>query len=146
MKKLLLTMTRAPFLIGFGGMLYYNFEILCRGYSHISMIFCGGLSFYSIGLLNETKKKNLSFFAQMFLGGIIITIYEFITGIIVNIRLHLNVWDYSNLPLNYKGQICFPFSLLWVILSGICIVLDDYIRYLFFGKRKPSYQLFHRKK
>lgn len=142
MKKLFIYMTRAPFLISVGGMLYYNFEILYRGYSHISMFFCGGLSFYSIGLLNETKKKSLSFLSQMFLGGAIITCYEYITGIIVNLKLHLNVWDYSNVPLNYKGQICLIYSLFWVFLSGICIVLDDYIRYLFFGKRKPSYHLF----
>ena len=39
------------FLISFGGMAYFNFEILFRGYSHISMIICGGLCFYTIGLL-----------------------------------------------------------------------------------------------
>lgn len=146
MKKSLLFMTKAPFLISFGGMLYYNFEILCRGYSHISMFLCGGLSFYSIGLLNETKKKRLSFLMQMVLGGVIITSYEYITGVIVNIRLHLNVWDYSHIPLNYKGQICFVFSLLWFFLSAVCIVLDDYIRYLLFGKEKPHYQWNHPKK
>lgn len=43
------------FLISFGGMAYFNFEILFRGYSHISMIICCGLCFYTIGLLNEGK-------------------------------------------------------------------------------------------
>ena len=28
------------FLISFGGMAYFNFEILYRGYSHVSMIIC----------------------------------------------------------------------------------------------------------
>ena len=83
------------FLISFGGMVYFNFEILYRGYSHISMIICGGLSFYTIGLLNEGKKWHPSFLLQMILGSLIIISYEYLTGVIVNIYLKLHVWDYS---------------------------------------------------
>ena len=56
--------------------------------------------------------------------------------------LHLNVWDYSNMPLNVLGQICLPFSLLWVIIAIGAIILDDYIRYCFFDEEKPRYKLF----
>ena len=132
---------RALFLISTGGMSYYNFEILFRGYSHVSMILCGGLSFYTIGLLNEHPNKNISFLFQMLSGSLIITAYEFITGVIVNLQLHLNVWDYSRMPLNIKGQICLPFTILWFFLTPICIVLDDYIRYGLFGRKKPKYIL-----
>lgn len=44
---------------------------------------------------------------------IIITLLEFVFGIIFNIFLGMNVWDYSNVPLNIMGQICLPFSLIW---------------------------------
>lgn len=135
---------QAIFLICTGGMTYYNFEILFRGFSHISMFLCGGLSFYTIGTLNESPRRHFSFLFQMFLGSIIITGYEFITGIIVNLHMHLNVWDYSKIPLNIKGQICLPFSILWFFLSPICIVVDDYIRYGLFGQDKPDYS-FHYK-
>lgn len=135
---------QAIFLICTGGMTYYNFEILFRGFSHISMFLCGGLSFYTIGTLNESPRRHFSFLFQMFLGSIIITGYEFITGIIINLHMHLNVWDYSKIPLNIKGQICLPFSILWFFLSPICIVVDDYIRYGLFGQDKPDYS-FHYK-
>lgn len=132
---------RPFFLISTGGMVYYNFEIFYRGFSHVSMFICGGLSFYCIGLLNETKKVKLSFPMQMFLGSLIITGFELITGYIVNIRMGLQVWDYSALPMNYRGQICLIFSVIWFFLSPICIISDDYLRYLLFGREKPKYHL-----
>ena len=52
----------------------------------------------------------------------------------------MNVWNYSALPLNIMGQICLPFSLLWLLLSGVIIVVDDYIRYKFFNEKKPKYK------
>ena len=128
------------FLISTGGMAYYNFEIFYRGFSHISMFLCGGLSFYGIGLLNENKKVKLSFPAQMALGSIIITSLEYITGYIVNIKMGLDVWDYSSQPFNYRGQICLLFSVIWFFLSPICIIGDDYLRYLLFGREKPKYR------
>lgn len=53
--------------------------------------------------------------------------------------LGLGIWDYSNMPFNILGQICLPFSLLWVVLSACAIVIDDYERYWFFGEEKPYY-------
>ncbi len=55
---------RPLFLISTGGMFYYNFEIFCIGYSHLSMFLCGGVCFYSVGLLNEQKRIPLSFLSQ----------------------------------------------------------------------------------
>ena len=53
-----------------------------------------------------------------------ITCIELIAGIVVNIILGWNVWDYSDIPFNFKGQICLFYSLLWFFLcfpvSGIC--------------------------
>ena len=88
------------FLISFGGIAYFNFEILFRGYSLICMIICGGLCFYTIGLLNEGKNWHPSFLFQMILGSLIIITYEYLTGVIVNIYLNLHVWDYSKVPFN----------------------------------------------
>ena len=44
-----------------------------------------------------------------------ITLVELVTGLLVNRDYH--VWDYRKLPLNYRGQICLPFTLLWVPIS-----------------------------
>jgi len=77
---------------------------------------------------------------QVLIGvGIILTL-EFISGCIVNLWLNLNVWDYSNMPLNLLGQICLPFALLWIPLAFLAILLDDHLRYNWFGEEKPRYR------
>ena len=45
------------------------------------------------------------------------------------------------MPGNLLGQICPQFALLWVALSALAIVLDDIIRWRFFGEDKPHYSL-----
>lgn len=130
------------FLFIIGGVVYYSMEMLFRGYSHYSMAILGGICFIACGLLNELLSWDTSLLLQGLIGSGIITVLEFLTGVLVNMILHLNVWDYSNMPLNVLGQICLPFSLLWVIIAIGAIILDDYIRYCFFDEEKPRYKLF----
>lgn len=137
-RKLLL---KYLFLFLVGGAIYCVIELLYRGYTHPSMYILGGLCFIVCGLFNEIFEWSTPLLIQMLLSSIAITILEFITGVIVNLILHLNVWDYSNLPFNLLGQICLPFCLIWFFLSLIGIVLDDYIRYYFFNEEKPQYKL-----
>ena len=75
----------------------------------------------------------------MLIGGTLITIAEFITGCIVNLWLGWNVWNYTTL--DFLGQISVGSSILWFFLSGFGIILDDYIRYFFFGEEKPRYKI-----
>lgn len=113
------------FMFGSG---YVITEMLFRGYSHLSMFILGGICGLLIGLINEyTPKMNI--WLQMLLGTFIITALEFVCGYIVNIKLGLNIWDYSNLKFNFMGQICLQFSTCWFILSYFAIRLDDYFRY-----------------
>ena len=109
------------------GISYYLLEILWRGYSHWTMIIVGGLCGLLIGLINEITPK-INTILQMLLGSVIVTIIEFVTGYIINIKLDLNIWDYSNLRFNILGQISLLFSMLWFFLSYIVIKLDDCIR------------------
>ena len=109
------------------GISYYLLEILWRGYSHWTMIVVGGLCGLLIGLINEITPK-MNTVLQMLLGSIIVTIIEFVTGYIINIKLDLNIWDYSNLKFNILGQVSLLFSILWFFLSYIVIKLDDCIR------------------
>lgn len=124
-----------------GGLVYIGIEIGFRGYTHWSMFILGGLCLVIVGLLNEVPlfPKNFGLIPQGILGSIVITILEFITGLIVNVWLGWDIWDYSDLPLNIMGQICLPFTLAWFALSIVAIVVDDYIRYWFFGEEKPTY-------
>lgn len=125
-----------------GGSLYYSIEVMFRGYSHISMFILGGLCFVIIGQLNEFYTWDMAILSQMIIASIVITVLELFTGLLVNKYLNLGVWDYSNLPYNLMGQICLLFSNLWVLLSLVVILLDDWLRYFIFGEDKPKYKIF----
>lgn len=112
------------------GISYFTLEILYRGYSHWTMIFLGGIVSVLIGLINEIT-PNMRMWKQMLLGTILITVFEFILGYILNIKLGLGIWDYSNIPFNIMGQICLPFSFLWLVLSYFIIMLDDILKETF---------------
>ncbi len=129
------------FLFLLGGFSYYFIEIAVRGYSHYSMVICGGLSFLLIGMMNQVLGFHISLISQMFLSGVIITVLEFITGLIVNVWLEIGVWDYSQLPYNVMGQICIPYTLLWTAISPVCIFLDDFLRHRLFGEEKATYKI-----
>ena len=124
-----------------GGITYVLIELAWRGYSHISMFILGALCFVLLGGINEFLPWELGFVWQMLMGAGIVTILELIVGIVVNVWLGLEVWDYSNLPFNFMGQICLPFSFAWTLLSGVAIVVDDYLRYWLFGEEKPHYKI-----
>lgn len=116
---------RPLILFGIGGTIYVLIELIARGRSHWTMFFVGGLAFYLIGCINEHKKKEILMRWQMAAGAGIITGLELISGIIVNIILGWNVWDYSTLPGN---------------LSAVAVYLDDWIRYLLWGEKRPKYK------
>lgn len=127
------------FLYYIGFVTHITIEVLYRGYSHWSMGILGGLCFISLGLINKVLPWETPFWLQMLIGGSIITILELGTGLIVNIWLGWNVWDY-NLPFNFMHQISLFSSIGWCLLSSVGIILDDYLRYWFFNEDKPHYK------
>ena len=134
--------TRLIFRFLTGGFTYGGIEIATRGFSHISMFLAGGLCFVFIGLLNDFLGEKISFIGLMFLSALIITAVEFITGIIVNVWLKLDVWDYSYLPYNLNGQICLLFTNLWFLLSAPALLLDDWMRVKIMRRKPVHYRLF----
>ncbi len=111
-------------------------------------MFClGGLCFVLIGLINELIPWGMPLWQQALIGAGIITSLEFLTGCIVNLALEWHVWDYSGMPGNVLGQICLPYSLLWVLVAVLAIILDDWLRYLIFDEERPHYCLWrHRER
>lgn len=128
------------FLFFVGATIYVVIEKIYRGYSHWTMFLLGGICFIAIGLINEVILWDMPLLLQMFISGVIITVLELITGCVVNLWLGWNVWDYSGLPFNLWGQISLFSSIVWVGLSLVGIVLDDFIRWKFFGEDKPHYR------
>lgn len=125
-----------------GGFIYAGIEIGLRGFTHWSMFIVGGLCFVIIGLLNEWYSWDIPLFLQMLYGAFVITALELISGYILNIKLGWNIWDYSDRPFNFYGQICLLNSVLWFLLSGIGILLDDVIRNIWFDGEEPRYKIF----
>lgn len=128
MKKILIYYS-ILFLIGFFG--YGLLEIVWRGYTHPTMGLAGGLSLCFLSIINE-KLKQLKLIYKAILGGLFITTIEFLIGILMNVGLKSQIWDYSAMPFNLFGQICLSFSVLWCALSIPMMWLTTIIRrYIF---------------
>ena len=84
------------------------------------MFASGGICFLLLGKIRELPLPES---LKPLLGAGAITAVELGTGLLVNRDHH--VWDYRASPMNYRGQICLPFSLLWVPVSLGAMVLYD---------------------
>ena len=65
----------------------------------------------------DTVQPRLPLPLRAVTGAGIITMVELLAGMTAN--RDYTVWDYRDIPLNFCGQICLPFSLLWIPVS-IC--------------------------
>lgn len=124
-----------------GGLLYIALELLWRGYSHWTMFILGGLCFIGLGLINEVLPWDMPLWRQVLIGACLITVLEFLTGCVVNLQLGWGVWDYSNKPGNILGQICPQYLVLWMPVSLAGIILDDWLRYWWWGEEQPRYKI-----
>ena len=103
-----------------GGSAYMLLEFLWRGRSHGSMFLLGGLCFLLVGgRLGRAARIPLAL--RLILGAGVITALELATGLLVN--RDYSVWDYRQMPYQFKGQICLMFSLLWIPVSGLAMGL-----------------------
>ena len=117
-------------LFAVGYCVYIAIEVTYRGFSYPLMGFCGGLALMIMDKINDYISWDIDIIIQGSIGSIIITFFELIIG---EISLHTDflpiMWDYSNVLLNFDGVICLPFSLIWIGLSIIGILVADTINY-----------------
>ena len=80
------------------------------------MFFVGGSCFHLIGRIgNRLRSKG-----PLVMGSacaLAVTVVEYISGCVFNLRMKLNVWDYSHMFANVNGQVCLLYSVLWGFLS-----------------------------
>ena len=112
-----------------GGFGYVGMECLWRGWSHPSMFLAGGTCFLLLGKLN-TVRPRLPLLPRALVGAGVITMVELLAGLLAN--RNYGVWDYRHLPLNFYGQICLPFTLLWIPISLGALLLHDWLSRRFF--------------
>lgn len=120
-------------IFGLGAIGYGLLEMLFRGYTHWTMMLTGGACLLTFYYFNRELKKTPLFLKALW-GALIITIYEFSVGLIVNLWFDWNVWDYSHEPGNILGQICPAFTAIWFVLclSGLLISKGLYYGYQLF--------------
>ncbi len=140
--KAVKTALKMAVLLLIGGLIYCGIEIVWRGHTHWTMGVVGGICFVLIGAINELFPWEMPLWKQSLIGAGIVTAAELVAGFILNVWLGLGIWDYSTMPLNFMGQICLPFCLLWILLSVVAVVLDDWLRHWLFGEERPHYVLF----
>ena len=97
-----------------GGGAYVGLELLWRGRSHPSMFAAGGLSFLLLGKIRDGMLPRA---VKPVAGAAMITAVELCTGLLAN--RDYQVWDYRAVPGNFRGQICLPFSLLWIPVASL---------------------------
>ena len=72
---------------------------------------------------------------------LLVTAVELAAGVILNIWLGLDIWDYSHLPFNLWGQICPQFAAVWWFLCLLFIPAFDWLRWSVEGGQRPKYRL-----
>lgn len=125
----------------FGGLAYGLLEIIWRGQTHISMFFVGGLCFLLITLIDGAELFSGAILLEAPVCAFTVTAIELVSGLIVNVGMDLSVWDYSSLPLNLWGQICLPFSAMWLALSVPAIFAGRILGRVVFCEPLPDFRL-----
>ncbi|MDR0946245.1 MAG: putative ABC transporter permease [Ruminococcus sp.] len=135
----------------YGGSIFCLIELIFttlffdNTFTHIVSYFQGGVIFLILGMINNWFSWELGLVWQCLLGSVFITAIELVTGLFFNVWLGLHIWDYSGMPLSFMGQICLEFSLYWVFVSALGIILDDFLRYTLFKEQKPKYKIINLK-
>ena len=120
------------FIYALGAGLYGLIELMWRGWTHWTMLLCGGACFL---LIYHMSASVLPLWSKCLICALGISAIEFFTGYLVNIILGWHIWDYSALPLNVMGQVCPLFSLFWLLLSLPALSLCDKLHALLHAGR-----------
>ena len=113
----------AHFLLG--ASLYVGLELLWRGYTHFSMFLAGGTAYVMLVYVRRRFVVSAGWFViAACIGAVVITAVELVFGIIFNIILGMNVWDYSQFRMNFVGQISLTYSLLWIFVAMFAFAVD----------------------
>ncbi len=96
---------------------YISRGFLTKGFCPLYGV-CGILILEIFTLSQLTINNNLWALIGATVGSIaVVTLLEYITGIILDRVFHLKLWDYSNNYLNLHSYICLELSLLWGVLA-----------------------------
>lgn len=96
-----------------------KFRFINRGFLHGPAIPIYGFAAVSILLATIRFQGNIP--AVFVIGALTATLFELVTGTVMERLFKVKYWDYSNLPLNYHGHICLFVSLFWGFFAVILV-------------------------
>lgn len=94
-------------------------QFINRGFLHGPLIPIYGFAAVSILLATIRFREHTA--AVYVMGALTATLFELVTGTAMEQIFKVKYWDYSNVPLNYKGHIALPISLFWGFLAVILV-------------------------
>ncbi len=71
-----------------------------------------------IAFLNQFQYNLILLFI---IATIVLTLWEYLVGVLLEKTFHTKYWDYSNQKFNFQGRVCLTNSIFWGILSLIFI-------------------------
>ena len=94
-------------------------RLVARGflYGPICPIYGGGVVLML--LFFTPLKRNLVLF--YIVAVVVMTSWEYLVGLVLEITTHVKYWDYSQYRFNLKGRVCLWVALVWGVLSYIVI-------------------------
>lgn len=107
-----------------GGVGYSLLELLWRGRTHWAMLVAGGVCFILFSRVAE-RFRMWPLLYKAVLCALCVTAVELVFGLVFNIALDEHIWDYSGVPLNFLGQVCFSYTVLWGILGLLFVPVAD---------------------
>lgn len=71
------------------------------------------------------ENREAPILAKAAVGALIITVFEFFVGLVVNVWYQWDVWDYTKLPGNIMGQICPKYSFIWFVICVTVLIISS---------------------
>ena len=96
-----------------------KWEFVNRGFLRGPVIPIYG--FAAITILLATIQVRENAIAIYVLGALTATLFEMVTGTVMERLFKVKYWDYSDMPLNYHGHICLFVSLFWGAFSVLLV-------------------------
>lgn len=130
-----------------GGTLYFLLEVVfktLRGEAEQiswTMLVLAVILTIPVERCGEQLPWEVPLWLQALACALLVTAVELAAGVILNIWLGLDIWDYSHLPFNLWGQICPQFSAVWWFLCLVFIPAFDWLRWSVEDGQRPKYRL-----
>lgn len=89
-----------------GGVIFCALQLLLAGNCHWTDLAVFSLLCIPLDAVNERMPWTFPLWLQAVLGGMVLIVSQLAAGLVFNVWLGLELWDYTSLPGNLLGQIC----------------------------------------